>query len=89
MMKGQPESNSMTTMMTVSTPIIIFITALSLPSALSLYWVITNAFQVGQTLVIQNPWKIRREREEKLREERDHERQVKKAVRRAKQSRRK
>lgn len=88
-MKGQPESNSMTTMMTVSTPIIIFITALSLPSALSLYWVITNAFQVGQTLVIQNPWKIRREREEKLREERDHERQVKKAVRRAKQSRRK
>ena len=79
----------MTTMMTISTPVIIFITALSLPSALSLYWVITNAFQVGQTLVIQNPWKIRREREAKLREKREHERQVKKAVRRAKQSRRK
>jgi YidC/Oxa1 family membrane protein insertase len=40
-------------------------------------------------LVIQNPWKIRREREAKLREKREHERQVKKAVRRAKQSRRK
>lgn len=89
MMKGQPESNTMTTMMTVTTPVIIFITALSLPSALSLYWVITNAFQVGQTLVIQNPWKIRREREEKERSQRERERQVKKAVRRAKQSRRK
>ena len=89
MMKGQPESNTMTTMMTVTTPVIIFITALNLPSALSLYWVVTNAFQVCQTLVIQNPWKIRREREEKNREQRERERKVKKAVRRAKKSRRK
>ncbi|KRK99647.1 preprotein translocase subunit YidC [Secundilactobacillus odoratitofui DSM 19909 = JCM 15043] len=89
MMKGQPESNTMTTMMTVTTPVIIFITALSLPSALSLYWVITNAFQVGQTLVIQNPWKIQRERDEKERQQKQHERQVRKAVRRAKQSKRK
>lgn len=79
----------MTTMMTVTTPVIIFITALNLPSALSLYWVITNAFQVGQTLVIQNPWKIRREREEKDRKQKEHDRQVRKAIRRAKQSRRK
>ncbi len=76
-------------MMTVTTPVIIFITALNLPSALSLYWVVTNAFQVGQTLVIQNPWKIRREREEKNRKEKARERQVRKAIRRAKQSRRK
>ncbi|KZL37186.1 membrane protein insertase YidC [Secundilactobacillus collinoides] len=89
MMKGQPESNGMTTMMTVTTPIIIFITALSLPSAVSLYWVVTNAFQVGQTLVIQNPWKIRREREVQEREKLEHDRKVKKAVKRAKQSRRK
>lgn len=78
MMKGQPESNGMTTMMTVTTPIIIFITALSLPSAVSLYWVVTNAFQVGQTLVIQNPWKIRREREVQEREKLEHDRKVKK-----------
>ncbi|MFC6255259.1 membrane protein insertase YidC [Secundilactobacillus hailunensis] len=89
MMKGQPESNTMTTMMTFTTPVIIFITALNLPSALSLYWVITNAFQVGQTLVIQNPWKIRREREEKNQKEKARERQVRKAIRRAKKSRRK
>ncbi|MBT9671281.1 membrane protein insertase YidC [Secundilactobacillus kimchicus] len=89
MMRGQAESNTMTTMMTVTTPIIIFVTALSLPSALSLYWVATNAFQVGQTLVIQNPWKIRREREEKAQAERERKRKVQKAVRRAKQSKRK
>ncbi len=88
MMKGQPESNTMTTMMTVTTPVIIFITALSLPSALSLYCRWYQRVPVGQTLVIRNPWKIRREREAKLREKREHERQVK-AVRRAKQSRRK
>ncbi len=63
--------------------------ALSLPSALSLYWVITNAFQVGQTLVIQNPWKIRREREKKQREEREKQRAIRKAIKRAKKSKRK
>ncbi|KID42452.1 YidC/Oxa1 family membrane protein insertase [Fructilactobacillus fructivorans] len=85
-MKGQPESNGMTTMMTIGMPIIIFFTALNVPSALSLYWVVTNAFQVVQTLLIQNPWKINREREEKEREKRQHDRAVKKAIRKAKQS---
>ncbi|EHL97562.1 putative stage III sporulation protein J [Lentilactobacillus parafarraginis F0439] len=88
-MKGQPESNSMTTMMTVARPFFILIMAISLPSALSLYWVITNAFQVGQTLVIQNPWKIRRERDKKQREERERKRAVQKAIRKAKRSKRK
>ncbi|MBZ3777451.1 membrane protein insertase YidC [Lentilactobacillus otakiensis] len=88
-MKGQPESNSMTTMMTMGMPFFILIMAVSLPSALSLYWVITNAFQVGQTLVIQNPWKIRREREKKQREEREKQRAIRKAVKRAKKSKRK
>lgn len=68
----------MTTMMTLGMPVFILIMAVSLPSALSLYWVITNAFQVGQTLVIQNPWKIRREREKKQREEREKQRAIKK-----------
>lgn len=88
MMRGQAESNTMTTTMTVMTPIIIFVTALNLPSALSLYWVVTNAFQVGQMLVIQNPWKIRREREKKAHAARERSRKIQKAVRRAKQSKR-
>ncbi|AQW21160.1 hypothetical protein PL11_004105 [Lentilactobacillus curieae] len=88
-MKGQPESNSMTTMMTVGMPVVILITAINLPSALSLYWVVTNAFQVGQTLVIQNPWKIRREREAKENEEKERKRAIQRAMKKAKKSKRK
>ncbi|GAK47496.1 preprotein translocase subunit YidC [Secundilactobacillus oryzae JCM 18671] len=88
-MKSQPEGNSMTTMMTIGMPIIIFFTALNVPAALSLYWVITNAFQAGQTMLIQNPWKIQRERETKQREQQNRERAKKKAIQRAKKSRRK
>ncbi|GAY72472.1 membrane protein insertase YidC [Lentilactobacillus kosonis] len=88
-MKSQPESNSMTTMMTVGMPVVILITAINLPSALSLYWVITNAFQVGQTLVIQNPWKIQREREQKERAEKERQQAIQRAVKKAKKSKRK
>ncbi|WP_283679596.1 membrane protein insertase YidC [Lentilactobacillus sp. Marseille-Q4993] len=88
-MKGQPQQNSMTSMMTFGMPVIILITAVSLPSALSLYWVATNAFQVGQTLVIQNPWKINKEREEKEQLQKQKERAVKKAIKKAKKSKRK
>ena len=43
-MMGQPEKNSMTTSMTYIMPIMIFIFAINVPSALSLYWVVSNAF---------------------------------------------
>ncbi|EKK21000.1 Inner membrane protein translocase component YidC, short form OxaI-like protein [Fructilactobacillus florum 8D] len=88
-MKSQPETNGMVMMMTIFMPIVIFFTALSVPSALSLYWVVTNAFQVVQTLFIQNPWKMQRERDEKARAQREHDRAVAKAVRRAKRSHKK
>ena len=88
-MKSQPETNAMAMSMTFLMPVIIFFTALNVPSALSLYWVVTNAFQVGQTLVIQNPWKMKREREEKQKAKREHERAVEKAIRRAKKSHKK
>ncbi|GEP18854.1 membrane protein insertase YidC [Pediococcus argentinicus] len=90
-MKSQPQSSAsgVTSMMTYGMPIIIFFTALSVPSAVSLYWVVTNLFQVGQTLVIQNPFKINREREAKLQAEKDRERAIKKAKRKATQSKRK
>lgn len=89
MMKSQVENNSMTSMMTYGMPAIILFTAINLPSALSLYWVVTNAFQVGQTLVIQNPWKIKRERVEKLEIQKAHEKAVKKAIKKATRSKRK
>ncbi|MEE6691879.1 membrane protein insertase YidC [Lactiplantibacillus plantarum] len=82
-MKSQPEQNGMTTSMMYLMPVIILITAINVPSALSLYWVISNAFQVGQTLLLQNPFKINREREAKKQAERDRKRTLEKARKRA------
>ncbi|AMV63018.1 Inner membrane protein translocase component YidC, short form OxaI-like [Pediococcus damnosus] len=82
-MKSQPTQNGMTTMMTIGMPVIIFFTALSVPSAVSLYWVVTNIFQAGQTLLLQNPFKINREREAKAKAEQDKKRAIAKAKRKA------
>ncbi|USS93954.1 membrane protein insertase YidC [Fructilactobacillus ixorae] len=88
-MKSQPETNGTTMIMTVVMPLVIFFTALNVPSALSLYWVVTNAFQVVQALILQNPWKLQRERTEKQRAQRQHDREIQKAMKRAKKSHRK
>jgi len=60
-------------------PIMIFVMAINLASGLSLYWVVSNAFQVLQTLLINNPFKIRKEREE----EEQRKRELQKALRKA------
>ena len=73
----------MSTIMVYGTPIMILVTAINLPSALSLYWVITNAFSVGQTLLINNPFKITREREEKVRLEKEKAQAIQKAKKKA------
>ncbi|WP_334117057.1 YidC/Oxa1 family membrane protein insertase [Ligilactobacillus sp.] len=77
--KAQPEKNAMTTGMMVFMPLMILVTAINVPAALSLYWVVTNAFSVGQTLLINNPFKIQREREEKERLEKKKARKLQKA----------
>ncbi|TPR19278.1 membrane protein insertase YidC [Apilactobacillus timberlakei] len=87
--KSQPEQNGMTKSMTYGMPLIIFFMALNIPAAISIYWVVTNLFQAGQTLVLQNPWKIQREREEKQLAEKQRKHAVQKAIRKAKRSRRK
>lgn len=79
MMKSQPESNSMTSSMTYVTPLIILFTALSVPSAVSLYWVTTNLFQVVQTLILQNPFKIKKQREQEILNEKHRDKAMKKA----------
>ncbi|MHC9533592.1 membrane protein insertase YidC [Dellaglioa sp. BT-FLS60] len=80
---AQPEANSMSSIMVYGTPVMILVTAINLPSALSLYWVITNAFSVGQTLMINNPFKITREREEKVRLEKEKVQAIQKAKKKA------
>lgn len=88
---SQPDTGQkgMMAAMTYGMPLMIFVTALSVPSALSLYWVITNAFSVGQTLLINNPYKINRERAEKEQSIKDHERNLKKAKKKALKNRNK
>lgn len=88
-MASMPEKKSMTTSMTYIMPIFIFIMALQFSAAITLYWVVSNAFQVVQVLLVQNPFKIRREREAKQKAERDHQRKIEKAKRKAYQSKRK
>ncbi|MCM0594598.1 membrane protein insertase YidC [Weissella uvarum] len=80
-MAGQPEKNGMTTAMTFLMPIMIFIFAINVPSVLSLYWVVSNAFQVAQTWTLQNPIKLREQREAKKQAERDRQRAIRKAKR--------
>ena len=61
-------------------PVMILVMGVNLASGLSLYWVVSNAFQVVQTLLINNPFKIRKEREEEARKIRERERALKKAM---------
>lgn len=82
-MMSQAESNIMTRSMTYVMPLMIFFMAIKFPAALGLYWVVTNAFSVGQTLMINNPYKIRRERAEKVNAQKTRERKLAKAKKRA------
>lgn len=88
-MASMPEKNAMTTSMMWFMPIMIFVMALNFTSAITLYWVVTNAFQVLQTLLLQNPFKIRQEREEKKRKERQRKNKLAHAKKNAYRSKKK
>ncbi|GAA0369233.1 membrane protein insertase YidC [Alkalibacterium iburiense] len=70
--------------MTYVMPLFIVFITFRLSSALALYFTVSNGFSVLQTLLFQNPFKIRKEREEKLEQEREAERQRRRALKRAK-----
>lgn len=80
-MQSTPEQNGMTRAMPYIFPVVIFFSAMAVPSALSLYWVVGNVFQTIQTFMLQNPFKIRREREMAAQKARDLERKIKKSKR--------
>lgn len=79
---SQPTQNSATKIMTWVMPIFIFVPALTFPSAITIYWVVTNAFQVLQTLAFQNPFKYRREQREAAEAEKEKQRRLRKAKKR-------
>ncbi len=82
---GQLEVQGSMKVMNYMMPAMILFMGVNLASGLSLYWVISNGFQVIQTLLINNPFKIRRERETVEKKKRDLE----KALRKANQSKKK
>lgn len=76
---SQLESNMTTKIMSFAMPVMILLMGINLASGLSLYWTISNAFQVGQTMLINNPFKIRAERAEEARKIKERQRALEKA----------
>lgn len=72
--------------MTYAMPLFILFVSIPLPSALSLYFVVSNAFSVLQTLALSNPYKIIRKKEEAEESERQKEKNRKKALKKAKRT---
>ena len=64
-------------------PVMIFFFALFSASGVALYWVTSNAYQVGQTYLLNNPFKIIAEREAKEQASRDMEKQKRRALNKA------
>ncbi|AXX65332.1 MAG: membrane protein insertase YidC [Lactobacillus sp.] len=80
---SQPDQPQSTKMMMWFMPFMILIPAITIASAISVYWVVSNAFQVLQTLLLQNPFKYRREQQEKLEQEKQRQKALRKAKKRA------
>ncbi|MGT2769195.1 YidC/Oxa1 family membrane protein insertase [Streptococcus ictaluri] len=65
------EKNIMMTVMIYVMPLMIFFMGLNLASGVVLYWTVSNAFQVVQLLLLNNPFKIVAERKRLADEERE------------------
>ena len=79
------ESQTMSTkIMTYGMAIMVGVMGIYFQSAIVVYWVISNLFQVVQTFILQNPIKYRREQEEKERQERERKRQLRRTYKRLK-----
>ncbi len=76
---GQAEVQGTMKIMNYMMPAMILFMGVNLASGLSLYWVVSNGFQVIQTLIINNPFKIRQEREAEEQKKRDIEKALRKA----------
>jgi YidC/Oxa1 family membrane protein insertase len=83
-MKAAPEKNTMTTSMTYVMPILIFVMGIGVAAGVALYWTVSNAYQVFQTLLLNNPFKIQEERAAKAKAEKNKEKARQKALNKAK-----
>jgi YidC/Oxa1 family membrane protein insertase len=85
--KAAKEQNFAMTMMTYLMPVLIFFMGLSLASGVVLYWTISNAFQVFQVLLLNNPFKIIAERLRLEDEEKEREIKIRRAKKKAQKRR--
>ncbi|MGX7107328.1 YidC/Oxa1 family membrane protein insertase [Hutsoniella sourekii] len=82
MSKANPVSNAASKSMMYTMPLMILLISIGLPSAISLYFVVSNGFSVLQTLIFNNPYKIIAEREAEVAAEKEHQRELKRQLRR-------
>ena len=83
---SQAQANPSMAIMTYMMPVMILFISITLPSAVALYFVISNGFSVVQTLLFNNPFKIKKEREQKIEQEKERERARLNAIRQARKS---
>ena len=81
--KGNPNDNIATKIMMFINPLLIFFIALGLPSAIALYWVVTNAVTLVMLFIFNNPYKIIAEREAKIQAEKELQRKIRRQYRKA------
>ncbi|MDF7637555.1 YidC/Oxa1 family membrane protein insertase [Leuconostocaceae bacterium ESL0958] len=86
--QANPQQTTMTKVMPYLFPFVIFFTAVAVPAAISVYLVVGNIFQTFQTFYLQNPFRMRREREAARQLEKEMARKVKKAQRGKKKKKR-
>ncbi|WP_225742850.1 membrane protein insertase YidC [Marinilactibacillus sp. Marseille-P9653] len=81
MSMGRPQAGGK--VMTYIMPLFIVLITFRLSSALALYFAASNGFAALQTVLLQNPFKARRERELKEEQEREAERERRRAMKKA------
>lgn len=81
--KAAPEKNMAMTIMTYAMPVVILCFALPAASGVALYWTVSNAYQVVQTLIFNNPFKIIAERQAKIDAEKERRAKIRRAQKKA------
>lgn len=81
--KAAVEKNGMLTAMTYTMPAMIFLISLNLASGVVLYWVVSNAYQVFQILLLNNPFKVIAQRQLLAQEEKEKASKVRRAKKKA------
>lgn len=81
--KAALEKNGAMTVMMYVMPLMIFWFAVNAASGVALYWTVSNAYQVVQTLLFNNPFKIIAERQAKLDAEKERQAKIRRAQKKA------